>query len=116
MSADLARTSAKEAAGRALSRRSGEAQPILEQKNIREEMIRAEAKRPGDATFGSRTHTPNAPLLVRTRAHAREKSLKNFRLVPLRRRYGTTVSRARRYHTDHADVGAGLVGAAIGQR
>ena len=87
MSADLARTSAKEAAGRALSRRSGEAQPILEQKNIREEMIRAEAKRPGDATFGSRTHTPNAPLLVRTRAHAREKSLKNFRLVPLRRRY-----------------------------
>jgi hypothetical protein len=27
-----------------------------------------------------------------------------------------TVSRARRYHTDHADVGAGLVGAAIGQR
>src|SRR5262249_37058607 len=55
MSADLARSAAKEAAGKvALSRRTGEAHPILEQKNIRDEMIRAEAKRPGDATFGSR--------------------------------------------------------------
>jgi len=45
-------------------------------------------------------------------ARAREKSLKNFRLVPLRRRYRTTASRARRYHADHADIGAGLVGAA----
>src|SRR5262249_42910194 len=56
MSADLARSAAKEAAGKvALSRRTGEAHPILEQKNIRDEMIRAEAKRPGDAPFGSRT-------------------------------------------------------------
>jgi integrase len=55
MSADVARTHAKEAAGKvALSRRTGEAHPILEQKNIRDEMIRAEAKRPGDAQFGSR--------------------------------------------------------------
>src|SRR5262249_40285060 len=55
MSADLARSAAKEAAGKvALSRRTGEAHPILEQKNIRDEMIRAEAKRPGDAQFGSR--------------------------------------------------------------
>src|SRR5215469_4233962 len=50
MSADVARTHAKEAAGKvALSRRTGDAHPILEQKNIRDEMIRAEAKRPGDA-------------------------------------------------------------------
>ena len=26
------------------------------------------------------------------------------------------LARARRYHADHADIGAGLVGAAIGQR
>ena len=31
-------------------------------------------------------------------------------------RFKPVLSRARRYHTDHADVGAGLVGAAIGQR
>jgi integrase len=55
MSADVARTHAKEAAGKvAASRRTGEAHPILEQRNIRDEMIRAEAKRPGDAQFGSR--------------------------------------------------------------
>src|SRR6516164_5806858 len=55
MSADVARTHAKEAAGKvALSRRTGEAHPILEQKNIRDEMIRAEAKCPGDAQFSSR--------------------------------------------------------------
>ena len=47
------------------------------------------------------------------RAHvARARNLKNSRLVPLRRRYRTTASRARRYHADHADIGAGLVGAA----
>ena len=51
----VARTHAKEAAGKvALSRRTGEAHPILEQKNIRDEMIRAEAKCPGDAQFSSR--------------------------------------------------------------
>jgi integrase len=55
MSADSARSAAKEAAGKiAVSRRTGEAHPILEQRNIRDEMIRAEAKRPGDAQFGSR--------------------------------------------------------------
>jgi integrase len=55
MSADVARSAAKEAAGKiAVSRRTGEAHPILEQRNIRDEMIRAEAKRPGDAQFGSR--------------------------------------------------------------
>jgi integrase len=55
MSADVARSAAKEAAGKvAASRRTGEAHPILEQKNIRDEMVRAEAKRPGDAQFGSR--------------------------------------------------------------
>ena len=31
--------------------------------------------------------TPNGRRLARTRAHAREKSLKNFRLVPLLCRY-----------------------------
>ena len=55
MSADAARTAAKEAAGKvAASRRTGEAHPILEQKRIADEMARAEAKRPGDAPFGSR--------------------------------------------------------------
>jgi hypothetical protein len=44
MSADSARSAAKEAAGKvSLSRRTGEAHPILEQKNIRDEMIRAKA-------------------------------------------------------------------------
>jgi integrase len=55
MSADQARTSAKEAAGKvAQSRRTGEAHPILEQKRIADELRKAEAKRPGDAPFGSR--------------------------------------------------------------
>jgi hypothetical protein len=55
MSADVARTHAKEAAGKvAASRRTGEAHPILEQKRIADELRRAEAKRPGDAPFGSR--------------------------------------------------------------
>jgi integrase len=55
MSADMARSAAKEAAGKvALSRRTGEAHPILEQKNIQDAMRAAEAKRPGDAPFGSR--------------------------------------------------------------
>src|SRR5262249_53991521 len=35
----------------------------------------------------NRQRTPNAPLLARARMRAREKSLKNFRLVPLPRRY-----------------------------
>jgi len=55
MSADQARTAAREAAGKvATSRRTGEAHPILEQKRIADEMARAEARRPGDAPFGSR--------------------------------------------------------------
>jgi len=55
MSADVARSAAKEAAGKvAQSRRTGEAHPILEQKRIADELRKAEAKRPGDAPFGSR--------------------------------------------------------------
>ena len=55
MSADLARSAAKEAAHKVdKSRRTGEAHPILEQKRIADEMARAEAKRPGDAPLGSR--------------------------------------------------------------
>jgi integrase len=55
MSADAARTAAREAAGKvATSRRTGEAHPILEQKRIADELRKAEAKRPGDAPFGSR--------------------------------------------------------------
>src|SRR5262249_21084520 len=49
------RTAAKEAAGKvATPRRTGEAHPILEQKRIADELRKAEAKRPGDAPFGSR--------------------------------------------------------------
>jgi hypothetical protein len=55
MSADVARSAAKQAAAKIdASRRTGEAHPILEQKRIADEMARAEAKRPGDAPFGSR--------------------------------------------------------------
>jgi integrase len=55
MSADVARSRAKEEAGKVeTSRRDGSPHPILQKKNIRDEMIRAEAKRPGDAQFGSR--------------------------------------------------------------
>ena len=55
MSADVARSSAKEEAGKvAASRHRGEAHPILERRHIRDEMLKAEAKRPGDAPFGSR--------------------------------------------------------------
>jgi integrase len=55
MSADLARSAAKQTSAKVdLSRRTGEAHPILERKRIADEMARAEAKRPGDAPFGSR--------------------------------------------------------------
>jgi integrase len=55
MSAAEARSAAIVAAAKvATARRTGEAHPILEKKNIAEEAIRAEAKRPGDAQFGSR--------------------------------------------------------------
>src|SRR6516162_1053943 len=55
MSADEARTRAKIEAGKvATSRRDGSPHPILEQKRIADEMARAEARRPGDAPFGSR--------------------------------------------------------------
>jgi hypothetical protein len=55
MSADLARSAAKQTSAKVdQSRRTGSAHPILEQKNIRDEMARAEAKRPGDAPFSSR--------------------------------------------------------------
>jgi integrase len=55
MSAEKARSEAILAAAKVeVARRTGEAHPILEKKNIRDEAIRAEAKRPGDAQFGSR--------------------------------------------------------------
>jgi integrase len=55
MSADVARSAAKQASAKVdQSRRTGSAHPILEQRNIRDEMIRAEAKRPGDTPFGSK--------------------------------------------------------------
>ena len=47
----------------------------------------------------------NGYRIARTRMRAREKSLKNFGLVPLRCRHGR---RCRAHHADHADdVGAG---------
>ena len=49
-----------------------------------------------------------APPCAHPRARARE-IIEEFRLVPLRRRYVQRRRAARRYH---ADVGAGLVGAA----
>ena len=49
--------------------------------------------------------TPNPPRLARTRARDAREIIKEFSL-----------GFARRYHADHADIGAGLVGAAIGQR
>jgi integrase len=55
MSADMARSAAKQEGARVdRSRRTGEAHPISERKRIADEMARAEAKRPGDAPFGSR--------------------------------------------------------------
>src|SRR5215469_4971123 len=55
MSADIARSAAREAAGKvAVARRTGEAHPVLEQKRIADELRKAEAKRPGDAPFSSR--------------------------------------------------------------
>jgi integrase len=55
MSADAARSEAIQARSKVdLSRRSGSPHPILEHKRIADEMARAEAKRPGDAPFGSR--------------------------------------------------------------
>ena len=54
--------------------------------------------------IGATLGAANGRRLAHTRMHAREKSLKNFRLVPLRRRYVQRCRRARRYHTDRADV------------
>jgi len=49
--------------------------------------------------------------------HARAREIiEEFSLGSIASPVRPTVSRARRYYTDHADVGAGLVGAAIGQR
>jgi integrase len=99
MSADAARTAAKEAAGKvAASRRTGEAHPILEQKRIADEMARAEAKRPGDAPFGSRideylaARTGNGnglreASLIETRRYLEQhfKALHNIPLAEIRR-------------------------------
>jgi integrase len=55
MTADAARTFAREMAGKvSASRRTGEAHPIQEQAQIRAALLAAEIKRPGDASFGSR--------------------------------------------------------------
>jgi integrase len=55
MTADVARSVAKKEGVKVDdSRRTGSPHPILEKKNIRDEMIQAEAKRPGDAPFRSR--------------------------------------------------------------
>jgi integrase len=99
MSADVARTHAKEAAGKvAASRRTGEAHPILEQKRIADEMARAEAKRPGDAPFGSRIDEYLAARqgngnglreasLIETRRYLTQhfKALHNIPLIEIRR-------------------------------
>ena len=57
----------------------------------------------------------SAPPCAHASARARE-IIEEFSLGSIASPVRPTVSRARRYHTDHADVGAGLVGAAIGQR
>jgi len=53
--------------------------------------------------------TPNPPRLARTRAR---EIIEEFSLCFIASPVRTTASRARRYHADHADIGAGLVGAA----
>jgi len=50
-------------------------------------------------------------LRARERTRARE-IIEEFSLGSIALPARPTVSRARRYHTDHADIGAGLVGAA----
>ena len=52
------------------------------------------------------------PPCAYAHARAREKSLKNFRLVPLRRRYAQRCRALAVIMPIHADLGAGLVGAA----
>src|SRR5262249_47469341 len=54
---------------------------------------------------------------LRARACTRAREIiEEFSLGSIASPVCPTVLRTRRYHTDHADVGAGLVGAAIGQR
>ena len=52
-----------------------------------------------------------APPCAHAHARARE-IIEEFSLGSVASPVRPTVSRARRYHTDHADIGAGLVGAA----
>ena len=52
-----------------------------------------------------------APPCAHARARARE-IIEEFSLGSIASPVRTTASRARRYHADHADIGAGLVGAA----
>jgi hypothetical protein len=54
--------------------------------------------------------TPNPPRLARTRARARE-IIEEFSLGSIALPARPMVSCARRYHADHADIEAGLVGA-----
>jgi integrase len=94
MSADQARNAAREAAGKvAQSRRTGEAHPTLEQKRIADELRRAEAKRPGDAPFGSRIeeylaarqgngHCLREASLIETRRYL-EQHFKALHKIPL---------------------------------
>src|SRR5262249_6250896 len=71
-------------------------------------------QRPPIKSCPARLRTDTA-LRVRACTRARE-IIEEFSLGSIASPVRPTVSRARRYHTDHADVGAGLVGAAIGQR
>jgi len=65
--------------------------------------------------FASLPDPESGPPCAHASARARE-IIEEFSLGSIASPVRPTVSRARRYHTDHADVGAALVGAAIGQR
>jgi hypothetical protein len=52
--------------------------------------------------------TPNGHRLARTRMHARREIIEEFRLGSVALPARPMVSGARRYHADHADIGAGL--------
>ena len=65
--------------------------------------------------FASLPDPESGPPCAHASARARE-IIEEFSLGSIASPVRPTVSRARRYHTDHVDVGARLVGAAIGQR
>jgi integrase len=94
MSADQARSEATQARAKVdQSRRTGSAHPISEKKRIADEMARAEAKRPGDAPFGSRIeeylaarqgngHCLRESSLIETRRYL-EQTFKALHKIPL---------------------------------